>query len=149
MSRVSRVVHQFLLSLLLACGIAVIAFLPSRERIGLTVERLAAWWSPPKPRAIQIAQLGPAKRGFFERLAAVRLARESALATRDNGRGDGPTPRGAAHDPAPPWHSNRRCQSHQGGRSSSIRPWESFTISPPSQDRRSPAPGSSPISSIR
>jgi hypothetical protein len=86
MSRVSRVVHQFLLFLVLACGIAVMAFCPSREEIGLTAERLAAWWSPPKPRPIQRAQLGRAKRGFFDRLAAACPTRESAPAMPDVSR---------------------------------------------------------------
>ena len=103
MSRVSRVVHQFLLFLVLACGVAVVAFVPSREQIGLTVERLAAWWSPPKPGSIQRARLGPAKRGYFERIAAARLARESAPATHNvSRRADPDRP---AHPSAHAWRT--------------------------------------------
>jgi hypothetical protein len=70
MSGASRIVRQSLLFFVLAFGLAVIGLFPSPERLGLAVERLAAWGSPPQPKPIQTAQLGRAKRAFFGRLDA-------------------------------------------------------------------------------
>jgi hypothetical protein len=67
MSCVVRLARRYLLLFAVASAVTVIALLPSREQIGVAVERLAAWWSPPAKRPIRRVQLGKAKRALFQR----------------------------------------------------------------------------------
>jgi hypothetical protein len=79
MSCAARLARRYLLLLAVTFAITVIALFPSREQIGLAVERLASSWSPPAKRAIKRVQLGKAKRAFFDRMhVASRQAHEAA-----------------------------------------------------------------------
>jgi hypothetical protein len=99
--RIFRMTRSLGLLSLLGLAVAVLACFPSRVRIGLAAEPVAAWWSPHRPLHVHAKNLGLVK---FRRLERLRdMARSRAKEQISDGRTEGKAAENATsqcHQPA-------------------------------------------------